>query len=329
MCKDLKLSIDSLFKSKVGIKIYFLLKTKDGYKTKLANFKYGDAEVTVLEATRTYLNERILENPAFRQLKLSEDEDVKGAIYEYDFPTYPPELSAIKSFKDETVPFDLDSAEGQKLFFNSDNDDLKNLSGFIVVIGNETNQITLFKKHYSVSLIKGTSDGWFSNKADKFTSFNEGNLIYINRNVDLILYEGTMYVLNLPMIERTMGFTDIIKKHAEDAVDWIDKRDIVDNIELIRESIDNVTFARKLARVMKKSPVVTKNIGNAELIKFTQDESELTGRFKYTDDGSQFKIRTIKAKEDFIKLLNDEFLHSKLTHLSYEASSKHVLNNIS
>ena len=57
-------------------------------------------------------------------------------------------------------------------------------------------------------------------------------------------------------------------------------------------------------------------------MEFTKTTSDLTGKFKYSEDGTKIRLDTKKSKDVFLKLMNDAFLRSELTEQYYEASAK-------
>ena len=57
-------------------------------------------------------------------------------------------------------------------------------------------------------------------------------------------------------------------------------------------------------------------------MEFTKTTSELTGKFKYSEDGTKIRLDTKKSKDAFLKLMNDAFIRSELTEQYYEASAK-------
>ena len=57
-------------------------------------------------------------------------------------------------------------------------------------------------------------------------------------------------------------------------------------------------------------------------MEFTKTTSKLTGKFKYSEDGTKIRLDTKKSKDVFLKLMNDAFLRSELTEQYYEAFAK-------
>ncbi len=70
------------------------------------------------------------------------------------------------------------------------------------------------------------------------------------------------------------------------------------------------------------SPILRLNIPKIEVIRFSKTHPALKDKFKYTEDGQTIRLDTKASKKLFIKLLNDEYLHSELTKQYYEAIAK-------
>lgn len=63
-------------------------------------------------------------------------------------------------------------------------------------------------------------------------------------------------------------------------------------------------------------------ISKETIIEFTKTTHDLSGRFKYSEDGNEIRLDTKKSKDAFITLMNDAFLRSELTKQFYEAKAK-------
>ena len=95
---------------------------------------------------------------------------------------------------------------------------------------------------------------------------------------------------------------------------------------MLKDLVDDITFARKLSKIREKSPVITLNISNDDIINFTKTNPGLRGRFKYSEDGKQIRLDTKASKNAFIKLLNDDYLRSNLTNQEYDSIAKDRIN---
>ena len=107
-----------------------------------------------------------------------------------------------------------------------------------------------------------------------------------------------------------------------DVEDAIEQLDLLDNIEVLRETLEEPSFARKLSKVKRASPIFRLGITKEAIVEFTKKTPELAGKFKYNEDGTRIQLGTKQSKIAFIKLLNDAFLKSELTKQYYDASAK-------
>ena len=97
---------------------------------------------------------------------------------------------------------------------------------------------------------------------------------------------------------------------------------ILDNIEVLNDELDDITFARKLTRVYKDSRVLGK-VSNQAIIEFSKRHNYFKNNpLKLTASKDKFVLDTKKSKETFIKLMNDDLLTSQLTNFDYESLAK-------
>ena len=132
-----------------------------------------------------------------------------------------------------------------------------------------------------------------------------------------------MYIYNLDVLERFGDFHQIITKEATASLGEIGTLGLVSNLDVLSSRVDDLRFARKLAKISKDSPVF--RVPQADIIDFTKKHPFLKDKFEYTADGSQIELNTKLSQENFIKLLNDDFLRSELTKIDYESPAKNRL----
>lgn len=243
-----------------------------------------------------------------------------NVLYEYDYENYPEEL---KLFKEFNVTNSIDNFD----HFNFKTDDISSLFGYIIRIGSGDDSIFLFKKHYPVLLINRDSFLLGLIKStERFTKLDGQDILRLNDDAQLLRVKDKIFVLDLKVLERNMGFSDLIQREANKAIEAIKELGVIDDIEVLRDELDELSFARKLSKVKRSSPIFTLGITKEAIIRFTKETPELIGKFKYTENGDQIKLATKKSKNAFIKLMNDSFLRSELTKKWYEATAKDDLN---
>ena len=142
--------------------------------------------------------------------------------------------------------------------------------------------------------------------SERFEKLPGEDIIRLNNDAQLLRVGDTIFVLNLKMLERNMGFSALSQQAATETV----------------SAIEVPSFARKLSKVKKASPIFKLGISKEAIVEFTKNTPELAGKFKYSEDGTQIRLDTKKSKIAFLKLMNDAFLHSELTQQWYDASAK-------
>lgn len=269
----------------------------------------GDDLPAIVQLFVDSIKERILDKDDYSVIPLSTADERSKCFYEYDLDV-PEELEAF-----ETI-----IGNDQLDVFDFNDDALSDIQALIIVIADNNHVISLYKKLSSVEVIgRGSYLFWKANQ--RIERFND-QLLRLSGNFQLIRVENRVIILDLNLIEKSFGFHDVIKREATIGLNAIEKMGIVSNINVLEELIDNVSFARKLTKIARNSPVIQNNIPNVNIINFSRIHPAVKGKIRYTADGNQISLDTKVSKNLFIKLLNDDFLTSELTRLYYDSLAK-------
>lgn len=317
---ELKKSITATLTKDGSSQLYLVMKNDDKLIVKLADIDNKNTDKEIYRMFRFFLHSSIIANEDLNIRKLSVADESPNVLYEYDYENYPEEL---KLFKEFNATNSIDNFD----HFNFKTDDISSLFGYIIRIGSRDDSIILFKKHYPVLLINRDSFLLGLIKStERFTKLDGQDILRLNDDAQLLRVKDKIFVLDLKVLERNMGFSDLIQREANKAIEAIKELGVIDDIEVLRDELDELSFARKLSKVKRSSPIFTLGITKEAIIKFTKETPELIGKFKYTENGDQIKLATKKSKNAFIKLMNDSFLRSELTKKWYEATAKDDLN---
>ncbi len=319
--EELKNAIGAVVNNPHSMQLYLILKEARSFEIRLADLGDKRTEPEMRRLFDGYLKQSIVDDENVRMKKLSAAEDEDNAIYLYDYPTCPDEMQLLKNFNIR------EGVQQQK--FNFHQDDLSKLYGYIIYLGTMDEGIVLFKKHYPISLIKRDSFLLGAIKdAGRFEKIEGEDIIRLNGSIQLLRKDNEIYVLDLKSLERNMGFTEIVKKEALASIEEIEKLEIVEDIEVLKDTIGEQAFARKISRIRKSSLILKLGIKKDDIVKFTKETPELRGKFKYSADGNQIRLDTKKSKDLFVKLMNDSFLKSELTDQYYEALAKDEMSRL-
>lgn len=310
----------------IGLKIFFVLKEEDdSYRTYLANTDSKTVGDSLRDQFCEYLQKRIIDNPDFSIKDLSQADESSSCVYRYDYSSIPNEIKPFK-YHDEILA-QLKS-DGTDFIFNTKHQDLNSLRGYIISLGSDKGSILLFKFYYpamvlstdkSIGNLYGFGPSSLLTKVDK-------DMIRINPKADLLMIDNELYVLNIEQLQSKTGFSKLLRRDAKLCIESLRKLNLVAEIGDLDDSLDKDNrFSRwlekQLALISRSSPVLN-SITSDKIIEFTKTNNIYKGMFQYSEDGTQFSLKTQNEIKTFIKLMSDSILKSELTGIPYEASAK-------
>lgn len=304
--KEIKNNLNQILTRDISLNMFFVLEDEEGnYFKRKVDLEQGKTTEELIDLFKSNLLINIIGNEELCLCNLSESDDRRNAIYYFDYDVYPKDLCCIHDFNlDEDVAVDK---------FSFSNENLSGLRGYLIYLGSMTDGVVLYKKHYPISLIKRDSFMLYK-KQQRFVRFDGDEMLRLNENVQVMKLNNEIYALDIDNFERNFGFESLIIKRATETIEEIEQIGILEDVQVLKDLVDDITFARKLSKIREKSPVITLNISNDDIINFTKTNPGLRGRFKYSEDGKQIRLDTKASKNAFIKLLNDDYLRSNLTN---------------
>lgn len=316
--KEIKNNLNQILTRDISLNMFFVLEDEEGnYFKRKVDLEQGKTTEELIDLFKSNLLINIIGNEELCLCNLSESDDRRNAIYYFDYDVYPKDLCCIHDFNlDEDVAVDK---------FSFSNENLSGLRGYLIYLGSMTDGVVLYKKHYPISLIKRDSFMLYK-KQQRFVRFDGDEMLRLNENVQVMKLNNEIYVLDIDNFERNFGFESLIIKRATETIEEIEQIGILEDVQVLKDLVDDITFARKLSKIREKSPVITLNISNDDIINFTKINPGLRGRFKYSKDGKQIRLDTKASKNAFIKLLNDDYLRSNLTNQEYDSIAKDRIN---
>lgn len=242
-------------------------------------------------------------------LPLSTADERCKCFYQYDL-----ELPAELQLLEETIGND------NLQNFNFAANQFSGINSLIIVLADDDNEIALFKRLSPVEVVgRGGYMLWKSNQ--RLERFDD-QLLRISPKFQVLRVREEIIIVDLTTIEKSFGFHDVITREATASLDVIRNLQLINNIESLEELVNDVSFARKLTKVARNSPVIKHNIPNANIIAFSQTHPLTKKKMRYNEDGTQFNLDTRVSKDLLIKILNDDLLTSELTKLYYDSLAK-------
>lgn len=310
--EQLKEKIGSIAQmDEIGLNMYFLLKIADDVNLlKRANI-IEDVKEGLISSYKNMLNE-IASNEDLVLINLSAADDRNNAIYIYDLENKPSVLNFFDSLPNNQNQEPPD-------YFSFEEDSLSNLEGYFVRIGDHENNLLFYRKQMPINLFKRGKIYLIKGHETQFESINQ-EFLRIDTKIDIIKIGESIYINNVSILERHYEFKYIIENEANTSLENIKNLEILENIDVLQERVSDTTFARKLSKISTDSPVF--NLPVERIMKFVTNHRVLGNEFRYNEDRSKILLDTKKSQNFFLKLMNDDFLHSELTNYDYLTPAK-------
>jgi hypothetical protein len=242
-------------------------------------------------------------------LQLSAADERGNCFYQYDLEI-PQELEVLESVV----------GNDNLQTFNFNTNQLSTINSLLIVLADNNNEITLYKKLSPIEVIG--RGGYIFKRANQRLKRFDDQLLRITAKFQVLRVAGELIIIDLKAIEKSFGFHDVIMREATVSLNVINSMQLISNIDSLRELISDVGFARKLTKVARNSPVIIHNIPNENIIAFSKTHPLTRSRMRYNVDGTQFLLDTRVSKNLLIKILNDDLLTSELTKLYYDSLAK-------
>lgn len=295
----------------IGLSMYIIL--KDG------QVRFANLETSVRDELKKkfikYLHNRLDIENDLNYCNLTDYTDRKNTVCYYDLPEALPGLVALNTVANQE--------EQMEFSFKSDN--FSDIESFIFLIGNETNKIALYKKHYSLSLIKRDSSFIGLRKSETEFVKLESDILKVNETFEFLQVDNQVIVFSVKSLESSFGYTGILMRAAKTNFQLIQDAQLIENVEELEELINEKRYAKKVVKIKPNTPVLA--LPFTKLKTFIEGHPKLKRRLKFNDAQDKIKFHSKTSKELFIKLLSDSYLKSELTDLLYESDEKEELSN--
>jgi hypothetical protein len=296
--EELNNKVKDIFENEIiGINIYVLMKNNELKKLNLVDNQ--DMENDLIRGFKELFYKTLKELEKID--KYSEADKIENHIYLYDLENKPIQMEKM-----------LENFSSQKIETTTD---FLNVEGFLILIGNETQKIVIYKKHYAMNLLK-KDKFLFMNIDNRITKANT-EVLRFGFNFDFFSLESDIYIPNIAKLERVCKIYDILKKEASKGIKKIEEIDIVENTTLLLDEIEKIGFAKKVIKACGENSILN-NISKEKFFEYIKNNP----RYSIDISNNKIMLNTKKAIQNFIKILNEEILISKLTNTEYEVHSK-------
>lgn len=312
-------ALQNVSQAEVGVFVYFVMKNGAIEMANINEEAISGIKNQLLGKINSIVAD--LNEETFSFLKLSTADERENAIFEYDLPSdnYPSSFRHMLTVKeyDENLDYWAD------LTFDC-HDNVKDIDAVIYSIGIDHYNIITYRKNYGIETFTLNS-GFFKINQDNQIGLLDSPLIKLVGNFDFFLVNDAFIINNLKVLEKYNDVKIVVQNQANRVVADLDDVDFINDTGVLHERIGNdVSFARKIIKIANSSEVITKykagDITKLRLFEFIRSRSKLSESL--TINENKLDLKTKKAQNAFLSLMDDSYLHSLLTDIDYMSNSK-------
>lgn len=198
------------------------------------------------------------------------------------------------------------------------------LKGFFLRINRNDSYIWIYQHKYPVTLINRSTTLLARLNGSVYEPLN-CDVVKFDSKIDFIIVGNSIITKNISLLQNVFGFETYIRSESDKVIDTIRNLNFISDITALTNlnNQSKLTTAKKLIK-LKNSPVL--NIPKKDLYIKIKEHEIYSQLIKFDEEGNKIVISSKKSVNDLLKLLNDEYLISRLTGTSYESTSKNVVN---
>lgn len=159
----------------------------------------ADAQATLKDRFIQSIRETFILNDGFSFMNISDADDRKNVVYNYDLEEKPENLKIINEVLED----------GNRSTFRFNEQSLHDLQAYIIVIGDEMNKIALYKKNHPVNLLYQDRFLLVPISNTRFVPV-EQDAIVIDKHFDFLEIDEELIILKLNTLERFFGYEEVV-----------------------------------------------------------------------------------------------------------------------
>lgn len=207
------------------------------------------------------------------------------------------------------------------VYFECDSKSLEKIDGLYVVITDGNHRVVLYKQILPVEKTYGCKTILFGCKSDK-TMFErkKDSLLRITPGIQMMYVGDSILLIEMQRLEKAFGLDAILQKESKATIQSVLDKHIIEETAKLTEACTKPSMLKKLRHALSEGR--TKDLGVNEIVEYAKTHKKL--KFKFNEAGDKFNLDSRAAAERFIKLLDDDYLFSRLTQTEYDSEQKGI-----
>lgn len=241
----------------------------------------------------------------------------ENMVYFYDLDT--------ESRPQEMQNMAIAATEPNPSHFTVSSESLEKINGFYVVINSLEERAVFYKQILPVDKTYCRSSLFFGILPDNsMFERKRDSLLRVTPGIQMLYVDNDIILIDMSKLEKAIGLDAILQKEAEAMYLNVENKNIIVDITKLREACETSSMLKKLRHALTESKA--KDLSNETIIQFAEAQNKL--KFKFNADKTMFNLDSKAAAKRFIKLLDDDYLFSKLTSTDYDSEQKGELQDV-
>lgn len=206
-------------------------------------------------------------------------------------------------------------------------DDLLDSSGLIFCLRKGTEEIWLYQHLWSIMVPNKKKTSLMA----RFMQFENQivfaeqreSLLTIAKKIDILIMDNYLITNNIPLLQKHFGFQDYIYQSAQQTIQCIIQKSLIENTEKLTEYISRgkSKYAKKMMRIGSSKVF---GLTHEQLINKVNTLPRWQGKFNFNQDSHQIVLNTYKEVESLIDLFDERYTRSEVTDTEYDTDVKTV-----
>lgn len=206
-------------------------------------------------------------------------------------------------------------------------EDLLDASGIMFCIRKGADKLWIYQHLWSIMVPNKKKTNLMARlmKFENQIIFSEQHesLLTISKKIDIIIMDDCLITSNTALLQKYFGFQDYIFQAAQQTIQCIIQKNIVENIDKLSEYIGRgkSKYAKKMMR-----------IGSSRVFELTKEQlinkidtlPRWQGKFTVNQDTKKIMLNTYREVENLIDLFDERYTRSDVTDAEYDTDVKTV-----
>jgi len=297
----------------LNLKLYVITKENEVKKLVISE----DVSDSLIELFKTNLEDTFLdEEKSYRLKPIDESNDELANTYYY--------FSSANLYERLNTFSIFNESEVAEFEFSQDN--FSDIETFFIKISSSEECITLYKKNYPINLLQRGKTLFFTKDNQKIDEL-KNDILKIDRNFQFLSIDDKVLIVNLSMLEKQLGYSEIITRDASEVLNVIASLDFLEDISKLTEMAKTTRIAKKINNIKNSKVLIIMEHDKQKVKEFIEKIEELKKSLKFNED-DKLELTTKVGVEKFLKLLDDDYLKSELTEVLYDTLSKEKILDV-